>query len=369
MKIAIIADPLDNQRAGVHIYTREMVHALLNNSNGHEIILVREKVDPKLKGIRQIAVPNTRLPIGFASFRLFLLLPILFRRLKVDAVFEPAHFGPFNLPSRIKRITMIHDLTPILFPQYHRWHSQMLQRVFLKGILQRSDLILSNSPHTTKDLHEIYPFTQNKVDTILLGREQLYQPTTSKTYLQKYSIDQPYFLFVSTIEPRKNLLTLLKAYQKFREQTSQRVLLVIAGGKGWKSATFFEQLEEHPFRSDILSLGFVEKAALPELYSHSLALVYPSEYEGFGLPVLEAMACGTNVICANNSSLPYVGGQVPFYFETYDVEGLAGQMEVVNRGGEEVEARRAEALKQAAKFSWDTYAQSFISSIEKVVKK
>ncbi|MEL6868064.1 MAG: glycosyltransferase family 1 protein [Bacteroidota bacterium] len=364
MRIAIIADPLDNQRAGVHIYTRELVKALLAHNPGHEYILIREQVDESLEGVQQVAIPNIRLPIGFASIRLFVMVPWILRRLKVDIVMEPAHFGPFNLPSRIKRITMIHDLTPILFPQYHRFHSQLLQRIFLKGILRRADLVLSNSQNTTRDLHRVYPFTAGKVKTILLGKENIYRPVASRRILEEQQIDQAYFLFLGTIEPRKNLLTLLEAYRRFREQYSQRVLLLIGGQRGWKSETFFEQLAQHPFEADIRQLGFVKKEYLPELYSHCTAMIYPSEYEGFGLPVLEALACGARVICANNSSLTEVGGNLAYFFETKNPDDLVRQMQAVLRDSEAVGGYRQKAVAWANRFSWEEHARLFHEAIE-----
>ena len=123
MRIAVIADPLDNQNAGVHNYTRHMVDSLIRNRGDHEIILIRQRRDPDLEGCTQIVVPGIEWPIGYASLRLFFIVPRLLKKAQVDVVIEPAHFGPFNLPSSITRVTMIHDLNPVLFPHLHRWHS------------------------------------------------------------------------------------------------------------------------------------------------------------------------------------------------------------------------------------------------------
>ena len=355
MKIAILADPLDNQSAGVHSYTRQLVDALLSFDHDHEIILIREKRDPAQTGVRQIIVPNTRLPIGFASFRLFFLIPLILIRHRVDVVIEPAHFGPWNLPRSVTRVTVIHDLTPILFPQYHRWHSQLLQRIFLKGILRRTDLILSNSGHTTGDLYRMFPFTHGKVETLPLGRDQFFSPTTDRSCLNVRRMDRLYFLFVGTLEPRKGLATLLEAYRIFRSQTRRIIQLVIIGGRGWKLADLEQQIEDHPNKYDILWEGFVSKECLRQWYSHSRALIYPSEYEGFGLPVLEGLACGTNVICTDSSSLPEVGGDLAYYFPVGDTAALAAQMHVVDRQGAEVLDRRREGPAYADRFSWEEY--------------
>ncbi len=365
MRIAIIADPLDNQRAGVHVYTRELINALMAHGSEHEYILLREKIDPELE-IRQIAIPNIRLPIGFASIRLFLIIPIIVRYLKVDAVYEPAHFGPFNLPRRVKRITMIHDLTPILFSKFHRFHSQLLQKIFLKNILRRADLVLSNSQNTTKDLKQVFPFTKDKIETILLGKENIYHPTSSKSFHELNAIDRPYFLYVGTIEPRKNLSMLLDAFEKFRILHKEKIRLLIVGQKGWKAEEFYAKLEQHPLREDILLTGFVEKRYLPELYSHSLGLIYPSIYEGFGLPIVEALSCGTNIICPENSSLTEVGGDLAFYFPTNDTEALVERMLLVAHQGKEVLRRRAAGPQWTEQFSWKKYATLFTQALEKL---
>ncbi|MFT4664011.1 MAG: glycosyltransferase involved in cell wall biosynthesis [Polaribacter sp.] len=356
MKIAILADPLDNQSAGVHTYTKQLVEALIKYDTQNEYLLIREKKDPNLT-ITQIAIPNIRLPIGFTSLRLFFIIPYILRVEKVDAVLEPAHFGPFNLPKRIKRITMIHDLTPLLFPQYHRLHSQLLQRIFLKRILRKADLILSNSENTSKDLVQFFPFAKSKIKTILLGRDTEFQPTPSRTFLLKNEIADPYFLSTGTIEPRKNLNVLLEAYRLFRDQTKEKVLLILVGKKGWKTDDFFSKLKIHPYRKDIILTGFVVKNELIELYSHALALVYPSFYEGFGLPVLESLSCGTRVICSNSSSFPEVGGSVSLYFQPEDAKELLGLLQTVYQDFKLSINHKTLLFNQAYKFSWMDYVK------------
>lgn len=358
MKIAIIADPLDNQRAGVHVYVRELVKAIIANPGPHEYILIREKVDPALN-IQQVAIPNTRLPIGFASLRLFFLVPLKLRQLGVDVVYEPAHFGPFNLPKRIKRVTMIHDLTPILFPHFHNFHSQLLQKLFLPRILRRTDLIISNSYNTSNDLAKVYPFVANKVAMIHLGVSSRFFPDNRTGFLEAYNIDKPYFLYVGTIEPRKNLLQLLAAYRAFRASSEQQVALVLVGQIGWKNEAFDAALEAHPFRQDIILTGYIDKELLPQAYYHALSLIYPSVYEGFGFPIAEAMACGGAVICPNNSSLPEVGGALARYYPTKDTAALTKLMLEVANSGNPTPSQREAYANWAANFSWATYAEQF----------
>ena len=366
MRIAILADPLDNQNAGIHVFTKEMVAALIRNNPGHELILIREKKDMDLKGAKQIALFNTRLPIGFASLRLFFIVPWILCLKKADVVVEPAHFGPFNLPKSKKRVTIIHDLTPILFPELHRWHSQILQKIFLKGILNRANLIIANSDHTARDICKVYPQNCTKVQRIYPGVNVQYKAFDKAGVLEKYKINKPYFLSVGTIEPRKNLLTLLEAFRLFKKKNMNELVLVIAGGTGWKSETFFQALEKHPYKSDIIVTGFIDAADLPVLYTKAISLIYPSLYEGFGLPVLEALSCGTLVISANNSSLPEAGGEVADYFDALDPEALCNKMENYSSDENLREKLKMQMKGHVEKFSWDLFAQVFWESIKQL---
>ncbi len=370
MKIAILADPLDNQNAGVHIYTQSLINELLKRNDGNEYILIRQKRDFNLKGIQQIIVPNIKLPIGFASFRLFFIIPFILTKKKVDVVFEPAHFGPFNLPKKIKRVTFIHDLTPVKFPEYHRWHSQVLQRMFLKNILKNTHLIITNSKNTSKDLEHYYPFTKDKNKTILLGKESVFKPTKNKDIIQNLGIKFQYFLYVGTIEPRKNLVNLLAAFTLFIQQTKSDFFLVLAGGMGWKTKEFETALANHPYRNRIKMLGYVSKKILPVLYSHAEAFVYPSLYEGFGFPVLEALSCGTNVICSNTSSLPEVGGTAAHYCNPQSPIDIKNKMvKIASYTEQEKLYFYKKNIEQSKLFSWKKHADSFISCINNLVAK
>jgi len=370
MKIAILADPLDNQNAGVHVYTKSLIKELLKRNDAHEYLLVRQKKDPKLVGVQQIIIPNISLPIGYASLRLFFIIPYILTKKKVDLVIEPAHFGPFNLPKRIKRITFIHDLTPVKFPEYHRWHSQILQRIFLKRILKKTHLIFTNSKNTSKDLEQYYPFTKDKNKAILLGKENRFQPNKNKTLIHKLGIESPYFLFVGTIEPRKNLVRLLLAYTSFMKETDTPYNLVFAGEMGWKTEGFKKALAIHPYREQIKILGYVKKEELPTLYTHAEALIYPSLYEGFGFPVLEAMACGTTVICSNTSSLPEVGGTAAHYCNPQSIGEIKEQMIKISHFTlSEKQLNHKKNIAQATLFSWKKHVDSFMYTIDKLMQE
>lgn len=364
MKIAVLGDPVDHQNAGIHSFTVNMIQSLIKNRGDHEIIVIKTRKSKLFPNCKEIAVPTIKFPAGYSSLRLFFIIPSLLRKLQVDAVIEPAHFGPLNLPRSIIRITMIHDLTIFLMPEHHRWISQRLQKIFLPRILRQTDIILTNSLNTTKDVKRIFPAETHKIKTILLGKDPSYVRDLSDTELRANAISGPFFHYLGTVEPRKDLITLLHAFRILRDQRKNQVSqLIIAGGIGWKTRGFFQELNEHPYKDDIRILGRVSKKLSIQLHSRSIAMIYPSLYEGFGLPILECLSCGGRVIAARNSSLPEVGGLLAEYFTTQNPISLAEKMFKVSEMQTD-----AEYLEQARlwtdSFSWDRYATTLLRLIE-----
>ncbi len=362
LRIAILADPLDRQYAGIHIYTRELIRALVQLPDPHRWIIVRPEAKGDIAGVEEIVVPILPIP-GHQSLRMFVQIPYLLRKAKVDVVIEPGHFGPFNLPKSIRRITVIHDLTPLLFPEMHTFHGQLLQKIFLPGILRRADHILVNSAYTHSDLVKFFPFCKDKTTVTLLGKEAHFQPDIRPDILKKYGIEPPYFLYTGTIEPRKNLQTLLKAFDLFKKKSGLPHQLVWVGKSGWKNKEIFESIEQSAFRQAIVQTGYVPGTELPALYSQAEAFVYPSLYEGFGLPVLEAMACGQPVISSNVSSLPEVGGEAALYIDPKDHEALANHLLRLAQDPGFRKAKAEASLLQAAKFGWEETARRSLAVI------
>ena len=346
MRIVIIADSIDNQNAGIHVYTRNMIESLEKLSQ-LEVICVRLKRDSTIRLRNEVIVPSVIPFFDKDPIRILISIPWAVKRLKPDIVIEPAHFGPFNLPKKIKRVTVIHDLTPIKFPQWHNFLSRNLQLLFLPSILKHASLIITNSENTSKDLTEIYPFSKDKIARIYPGIDPFFCLPGNEISCNK----EPFFLSVGTIEPRKNLSMLLDAYQLFREKTNFNHPLIICGGKGWKNKQFYRKLKNHPFRNDIKMMGYVSKKELKRLYSTTTAFIYPSLYEGFGFPVAEAMGCGAPCIISNNSSLPEVGGEVAIYIDPEKPEDLTSKLIELASGENLIHDLALKGPVQSARFS------------------
>jgi glycosyltransferase involved in cell wall biosynthesis len=351
MKVALLADPIDSQHAGIHVYTRELALSMQQYCKQIDLHVIRRGDNPSIVTQNNLFVKEWPLP-GYRALRIFVLIPGAIWKLKPDVVIEPAHFGPFNLPRKIKRVVVIHDLTPILFPQWHNFHHGLLQKIFLPTILKRAALIIVNSENTLIDLQRVYPFTKGKSVKIYPGVDPFFITNKEAIVHQK----APFFLTTGTIEPRKNLTTLLDAYQQFREHSQLKYKLVICGGKGWKSDEFYKRLENHPFKNDIQLKGYVSKEELKHLYTTTTAFIYPSLYEGFGFPVAEAMSCGAPCIVSNRSSLPEVGGNAALYFDPENHHELTAKLTEIASSKEMVEMLSAKSVIQSARFSFKEFA-------------
>ncbi len=362
LKIIILGDALDGQYAGVHYYLLQLVEALDRINPKHEIIILRQKQQNSFENIRQIAVPFPSFP-GAQAYRFFYQLPKLIEKLNPDIVIEPGHFGPFNLPEKIKRATIIHDLTPLIFPEMHRWHSQLLQKIFLPSILKKADLVLTNSKYTTKDVLEYFPFTKGKISEVIPGKDPFFNKKINAEILKKYNISAPYLLFIGTIEPRKNLPVLIRAFNLFKKEGFEHQL-VIVGKKGWHYEESLKAIETSPFKNKIHLPGYVERADMPVLYAMAEQFIYPSLYEGFGLPILEAMCCETPVITTNISSLPEVGGKAASYFENGNENELFTKMKSLATNPDLRKQKIKLGLKQVEKFDWEKTATELLENLE-----
>lgn len=369
MKIAIIADALDYQYAGIYYYTKELINALVKIDKTNEYLIVRSKsAGPISENVKELIIPTQKIP-GAAAYRLFRSIPKILAQKKVDIVVEPRHFGPFNLPNNIKRVTVIHDLSPLHFPEWHQFVGRKLQQLFLPSILKRTHFIITNSAFTAQDVINHFPFTAPKIKGILLGKEDFFQPKVNPAILKKYQLTTPYLLHTGTIEPRKNLRFLIKTFEELKRQKTAPLQLVLIGKLGWKHKAILDTIEQSAFKKDIKLLGYIPREDLPVLYTAATAFVYPSHFEGFGLPVLEAISCGTPTIVSNVSSLPELIGTAGLLFPPNNQAILVQKISQLLEDQVLRQALSKKALARAATFSWEKTARETLAVFEGLVKK
>ena len=281
------------------------------------------------------------------------------------------HSPDFTLPPlrQGKAIVTVHDLSFLRYPQGAEPNLRAyLERVVPRAVA-RADLVLADSQSTKDDLIELLGMESDRIEVIYPGVEERFRPIEDQTFLEgvrrRYNLP-PHFVFsLGTLEPRKNLVRLIEAHSSLVTRHSS-LKLVIAGGKGWLYEGIFDRVEELGLGNEVRFLGFVPDEDLPALYNLADLFVFPSLYEGFGLPPLEAMACGTPVVTTNISSLPEVVGEVGLMVPPEDVEGLAEAMEraLGDRGWREEAVQRG--LAQARRFTWRAAAERLVGLYEKV---
>lgn len=366
MRIVFIADALDIQYAGVHVYTREIIRAVTSLDKKNEYILIRPESKNQYEGIEEVIVPlSEKIPMH-RGMRQYGAIPSAARKLNPDIVIEPGHFGPFFLPKKVKRVTVIHDITPVIMPEYHIFMSRVFHKIFLPGILKRANHIITNSEYTKSDVTTHYPITKNKTTAILLGKNEDFKPDHRTDFLEKYKIKKPYLLYVGTIEPRKNLSRLIAAFEKLNKNGIGNHQLVLAGKKGWKIDDLYTQIENSSAKNNIILTGFVDKEDLAPLYTNADVFVYPSYYEGFGLPILEAMACGVPTVTSNTSSLPEVGGDAALYFDPMSVDDIYQTLAKLLTNENLLLEMKKKGLERAKIFSWEKAGRESIDLFERI---
>jgi glycosyltransferase involved in cell wall biosynthesis len=359
-RLIILAGPLDSQSAGIYRVTFEMVNALHNTAElPFDIVLIREKKSDAFPRFKTIAAPTYRFIPGYSIFRLFVWLPLLCLFNKADYVFEPAHMGPFNLPGDIKRITLIHDLTPILYPHYHRFLSATLQRLLMPLVLKHADAVIALSDNTVKDLHTHYPETLQKTYKLPIGPSSYIAIPPHESVLCKYNIERPYLLSFGTIEPRKNLVLLLEAFATLKKDSAFNHKLVIAGAMGWKTSEFDLALAQHPNRDDIILTGYIQNDEISSLYYYTDINICCSHYEGFGISAFDSMYLNKTTVLPYNSSFMETGEDYAVFYEDNMLEDLVFALRKCLRSSN----TDSKAYPHSQYYTWNNFVDKFCTFI------
>jgi glycosyltransferase involved in cell wall biosynthesis len=388
MRIGIDITSAVRQGAGIGRFTRELIRAYLALDLPHEHVLFaatgglpRSTTEPRRAYITQIAqarhlkvrICNLRVLSDDWLHRLWhrARLPVPIEALigRVDLFHEPDFVLPPTLP-RTPTVLTVHDLTFIrdaesALPKLRRY----LNRVVPRSVA-RATHILADSIATQNDLVELFGAPPEKITAIYGGVDGRFAPVRDPIRLTavraKYDIGpEPFILGLGTLQPRKNYQRLVQAFSELRPLTSD-LRLVIAGGKGWLYDGIFSEVKRLGLEGRVLFPGFVDDDDLPALYSAAELLAYPSLYEGFGLPVLEAMACGTPVATSNTSSLVEVGGDAALLVEPTNVAAIADAIRRILTDADLRQALVAGGFDQARRFTWEKAALQLRGVYERI---
>ena len=365
MKIAIDINELTfTGTTGVKVYTQEIVNALSKIDVKNEYILYANCRDETLSRFCVFANKNFKLKAikSRLPFWTYSKFPNQLKKDQPDILFMPIQSVPFfKKPRNIKIVVTVHDLAFLLFPEYFTVKDKFFLKLHTKRAIKMADEIIVPSKATKRDIIKFYKVDESKITVVYHGITLYDKNNLSSQTIAK--INSPYILFVGVIQPRKNIIRLIEAFEMVKAN-NQELKLIIVGKKGWQSDAIYKRAEESRFAKDIIFLGGVSNDHLDDLYRNALAFILPSLYEGFGMPVLEAMNYGIPCIVSDNSSLSEVSGDSSLLIDAYNSSDIAEKIEILCRDENLRKEFARKGLERVKNFNWEKAAEQTLEVFE-----
>jgi glycosyltransferase involved in cell wall biosynthesis len=355
-----------HRRAGLGRYAESLARAMAPLVPGRLALFYnRERGVEPLPGLE--GLPSSTVALGYKPWRLLVWFGQLahtgFNRLVPEAVlFHGTEH--LLLPLRgVPTVLTVHDLIFRHLPKQHkplnRWYLNLAMPLYCR----RASHIIAISEQSRRDLVSAYGIGPEKITVIYEAADPRFRvqpPEAVAGVRARYQLPERYLLFVGTIEPRKNLTRLLAAFERLLAEGLTDALMIV-GKRGWLTSDFDAALERSPAKQAVHFPGFVPDEDLPAVYAGAQVLAMPSLYEGFGLPVLEAMACAAPVACSNSSSLPEIAGEAALFFDPAEVDSISDTLRRILRDAHLQAQLRAAGPRRAGQFSWDRAARETLA--------
>ncbi len=364
---------LKGKLEGIGWFSYQTLERIVRKHPEHEFIFFFDRpydpsfiFAPNVKPV--VAPPQARHPILFYLWFEW-TIPLLLRIYKADLFLSPDGF--MSLSTKIPTCLVIHDLAFEHFPDHfvmsHRWYWRHYSPLFARKAKQ----IYTVSNFSKQDISKRYAIDPNKIDVAYNGAHDEYKPLSPaerEAAKKQYADGCEYFVFAGALHPRKNIVNLLKAFIAFKKKQRSNMKLVVAGRLAWKYEEVQEMQENMPFKEDVKWVGYMNVDELSKVIGGAYALVYPSLFEGFGIPILEALQCNVPAIVSNTSSMPEVAGSGALLVDPNSVEDIANKMEQLYKDENLRSKLIAAAGEQVKKFNWDKAADQLWESMMKCVK-
>lgn len=364
IKVGLDLKEFSRLNGGIGRYTKNIVRQLLMNDTFSYTGF--SSPNTELNALKEIS--NLNLADGFFSrvrstfIRSLFLLPARIHSLNLDVFHSMDNSTVAAVPgSKAKRVATIHDLVVFRFPEFFTKKHERVVKNLTSFAIKHADLIIADSESTKNDILEFFPGTSSrKIEVIHLAVSDLFSKTSETEInetVQQFRIPQRYFLSLATYEPRKNLKNVIKSFEMLKKNKEyDDVGLVLVGGAGWLDSGV-EMERSDLEQKKIIPLGYIEDRYLPALYSGALAFVYPSFYEGFGLPILEAMSCGKAIITSHNSSLPEIAGDAALYVDPHSLQSINDALIHLIEDDTYRRSLEQRSITESGRFSWELTAR------------
>lgn len=373
MNIAIDLTAIPKNKSGVGRYLYNLVEWLQKIDSENSYYLFMQ--DDDLDGFNIYASNFHKVPVSSKWLRKVplrllweqLLFPKKLSRLKIDLLHSPHYTTAYF--SKIRKIVNFHDFTYFVVPQMHTFLKRELFKFYIKTSLKNADSIIVISKSTQGDLENILNAKRRNVFVTPMGVDERFflNDNRGESILGEYGIKGDYILYVGTIEPRKNVLGLLKAYNMIDYQIRDKYKLVICGKKGWMYDDIYKYIEENRLMSKVVFTGFVKDEHLPCFYRYAKLFLYPSFYEGFGIPIIEAMASGVPTITSNISSMKEVAGVACINVDPYNVDEIKNGIELLLNSEELYNELKIKGIERAKIYTWENCARKTLEAYQKSI--
>lgn len=373
MKIAVNTRfLLKGKIEGMGLFTKEVLKRMVEqHPNDEFIFLFDRKHDPSFifgKNVKPIVLfPPARHPFLFVWWFEWSVTRVL-KKYKPDVFLSPDNF--LSLRTTTKTVLVTHDLAYLHFPFKGSFFQKKYYEFFTPRFNERADYIVAVSEFTKKDIIEQYQIEPDKISVACNGCSELFQPLgelEKQKIRNQYAEGNHYFFYVGAIHPRKNVHRLIQAFDRYKKQNPSSIKLLIAGRFAWEAGEVKTAFEQSENKNDICFLGYVSDEELPKLMASSLACTYVSLFEGFGIPILQAMHCDVPVITSNVSSMPEVAGEAAILVDPLSIEEIAKAMHQIVEDEHLSRELIKEARIQRQKFTWQKAADVVYKAIQKTI--
>ncbi|MBT4917172.1 glycosyltransferase family 4 protein [Candidatus Peregrinibacteria bacterium] len=360
MKIAIDIRAAAGEKTGKGWYTFLMVHELLKNDTENEYILYTRNRVPGFEQYKNAQVKAVK----SKSILWHLTVAFDVSKENVDIFWAPtSYITPSFISKRIRTVITVHDLVAFLFPQKHNFKATLIEKICLKRAAKRASKIITVSSNTASDLQDKFQTPSKKIEVIPCAGNEAYKKINHQeltAFAKKTNLPKKFFLAVGTIEPRKNYKKLIEAFSIISERNPDYNLIIV-GKNGWQFEEVYEEIQQKYLQKKVHILGYLSGKSLVNLYNLAEAFVFPSVYEGFGIPPLEAMMCGCPVVASYSSSIPEVVGDSALLIDPKSAESIASAMLKIIKDEELAEKLTNKGLQQAKKFSWEKSSKELLN--------